>query len=196
MSLENLFTVMNDQGIAQVHPVHPYILMVNHMPMPTMTTLAGAGGCSSDIQLVMQGEGYRSCMYHDTRGIPTVCYGYNLQRSKAAKDISSVGGNYSSVMRGGCLTQPQCQKLLNIDMAWARTGAQQIFGHLSCGCAAAVAVDMTYNLGTAGMKSFNQFDALMRAGRYKEAAADAQHTAWCRQVGTRCSRNVRQISMC
>ena len=96
-------------------------------------------------------------------------------------------------MSGGCLTQPQCQKLLNSDMAWAKSGSKQIFGSLKCGCAAAVATDMTYNLGIAGMKGFPHFIASMKAGNWKQAAADAKDSAWCRQVGTRCTRNTSQI---
>ena len=104
MSLANLFTVMNDQGIAQVHPIHPYVLLVNQKSMPTipLSDLVGkqkpgpnkSGSCKSDIQLIMQGEGFRECKYNDSKGIPTICYGYNLKRSKAASEIKSVGGDY------------------------------------------------------------------------------------------------------
>ena len=41
------------------------------------------GSCSSDTSLIKMSEGYNNCMYHDTKGIPTVCYGYNLKNGNA-----------------------------------------------------------------------------------------------------------------
>ena len=187
--------IFNNQGIYKVPEVHPYILMVRQQPMPAMVALA-SGSCQSDLQLVQQGEGFRACKYNDTKGIPTICYGYNLSRGQARSDITSVGGNYDSVMAGGCLTQSQCTTLLNKDMGSARSGAQSVFGTLKCSCAQAVAVDMTYNLGTAGIRGFPNFIASMKSGNWSKASADAKDSLWCRQVGTRCTRDTNQIMMC
>ena len=187
--------IFNNQGIYKVPEVHPYILLVNHQPIPKLTALA-SNGCYSDLELVKMGEGFRSCMYKDTMGIPTICYGYNLSRSQARTDITNVGGNYDAVMQGGCLTESQCTTLLNKDLSSARSGAQSVFGTLSCACAQAVAVDMTYNLGTAGIKSFTTFDSMMKQGHYNDAAADGKTTLWCRQVGTRCTRDMNQLTLC
>ena len=61
--------------------------------------------CMSDLQLVKDGEGLRTCTYKDTKGIKTVCYGFNLERGTTAKNlIASVGGDYNAVLAGGCLS--------------------------------------------------------------------------------------------
>ena len=33
----------------------------------------------STVDMIKQAEGYRSCMYKDSMGVPSVCYGYNLK---------------------------------------------------------------------------------------------------------------------
>ena len=154
-------------------------------------------GCMSDLDLVKDGEGLRTCTYKDTMGIRTVCYGFNLERGSTAKSmVESVGGDYNAVLAGGCLSQSQCSQLLDKDMASSRSCKRSIYGTLSCACADAVAVDLTYNLGCAGMKGFPNFIAQMKAGQWDSAANNLQSTLWCRQVGRRCPRNVNQIKQC
>ena len=75
-------------------------------------------------------------------------------------------------------------------MGSARSGAQAVFGTVSCACAKAVTVDMTYNLGQAGIASFTTFDSLIKQKKWAEAAADGKTTLWCKQVGTRCTRDM------
>ena len=122
--------------------------------------------CPTDLALIQQAEGFRSCKYLDSVGVPTICYGYNLQNGSARADIASVGGNYDSVMNGSqCLSQAQCTTLLQKRVNVARSGESAIFGNsISCACAKNVLVDMTYNLGQAGLASFGQFDSLMKQG--------------------------------
>jgi len=58
-------------------------------------------------------------MYKDTVGIKTICYGYNLERSFSREDVTNVGGDFDAVMAGGCLSQSQCNTLLDKDTASA-----------------------------------------------------------------------------
>ena len=55
---------------------------------------------------------------------------------------------------------------------------------------------MTYNLGEAGLASFNTFNSLMEAGEWDQAADDLSGTLWCSQVGSRCTRDQNQIRGC
>ena len=158
---------------------------------------SASNGCQSDLALVKDGEGLRTCTYKDTKGIKTVCYGFNLERGTTARNmVTSVGGNYDAVLAGGCLTNAQCSKLLDKDMASARSCKNQVFGKLSCACADAVAVDMSYNLGCSGIKGFPNFIRQMKAGNWNGAVAEVQGTPYCRQVGRRCTRNINQIKQC
>ena len=68
----------------------------------------------------------------------------------------------------------------------------------SCQAAKDVATDMVYNMGPGqdGLGGFYQFNSLMKQGNWAAAAADLKGTAYCRQVGNRCDRNVAMIRSC
>ena len=181
------------------HSAHLLHLTLVPTQEVTFASLQELAGCQSDLSLIEQGEGFRSCMYKDTMGIPTVCYGFNLNKSGASSQVASVGGNYNSVRSGAqCLSQHQCEQLLQTDVNTARSGERAIYGSkVSCQCAKDVLVDMTYNLGQAGLSSFHTFNSLIEQGRWTEAANDLRTgTRWCGQVGNRCTRNMNQIKMC
>ena len=72
-----------------------------------------ASACKTDTELIKEGEGLRKCEYVDTTGNKTVCYGFNLEPSSARANVEAVGGNYDDVYNGGCLTQSQCDQLLD-----------------------------------------------------------------------------------
>ena len=55
---------------------------------------------------------------------------------------------------------------------------------------------MTYNLGKAGLASFNTFDSLVKQGQWAKAAADGRGTKWCSQTGSRCTRDMAQLEKC
>jgi len=81
-------------------------------------------------------------------GVPTICYGQNLQNDYAMKSISDVGGNYEVIMSGGCLSESQCTTLMHQDVERAREGVENIYGYdVSCPCAQNVLVDMAFSLG-------------------------------------------------
>ena len=133
----------------------------------------------------------------DTTGNRTVCYGFNLETGSAKANVEAVGGNYEDVYNGGCLSQSQCSQLLDQQVDVARSGEKQIYGNsISCSCAKSVLVDMTYNLGEAGLASFTTFNSLMESGQWDAAADDLSGTLWCSQVGSRCTRDQNQIRMC
>ena len=70
-------------------------------PNPTLVLLMDlSGSCPSALSMIKSGEGFRSCMYHDTMGIPTICYGYNLQNYNARSSVANVGANFNDVLSG------------------------------------------------------------------------------------------------
>ena len=165
--------------------------------MAMVATFAAASSCQSDTSLIKEGDGYRSCVYTDTTGNKTICYGFNLEVSSAKSEVASVGADYNSVYNGSqCLSQSQCSTLLNDTIATARSGEQQIYGNVSCYCAKEVLVDMTFNLGEAGLSTFNTFNSYIKSEQWDAAANDLYTTLWCSQVGSRCTRDADQIKMC
>ena len=165
--------------------------------MCALISVAYASSCESDTQLIKEAEGYRSCMYKDSVGVKTVCYGFNLETGSAQSEVEAVGGDYNDVINGGCLTQSQCNSLLDKEVDKARDGKKSIYGaHVGCSCADDVLVDMDYNLGTSGLATFTTFQSYIEAKNWDAAADDLYGTAWCGQVGNRCSRDAEQIRAC
>ena len=172
-------------------------LPMTPVPKPFFMLMNLAGSCPSDESMIKQAEGFRSKVYKDTKGIKTICYGYNLERGNARSDIQKVGANYDQVMSGAqSLSQSQCTKLLQSELNKARSAARGIFGTLKCSCAQAVATDMTYNLGSGGISAFHNFIAAMKAGDWTRAQQEGRNSLWCRQVGGRCSRDMGYIAKC
>ena len=144
----------------------------------------------SDTELIKQGEGFRSCTYKDSMGIKTVCYGFNLEKSGASSAVSSAGGNYNSLVSGSeCASQKVCDNLLNKEIQSARQIVKNQYGSISCPAAQAVVTDMAYNLGSGGLSQFKNFKAAVQSKNWNKAAQEMANSAYCRQVGTRCTRN-------
>ena len=122
------------------------------------TQTPDANGCYTDMQLVEMSEGFQACMYTDTTGNPTICYGYNLNNGNAANDLANVGADYTTVMNGGCLSDSQCTSLLQEYVTIAENAVTNIYGSsVSCYCAQYVLDDMSYNMGSAGLATFTTF---------------------------------------
>ena len=63
----------------------------------------GAASAMTDVELIKDGEGYKECTYKDTKGIKTVCVGFNLERGSTSRNaVTNAGGNYDNLLAGGC----------------------------------------------------------------------------------------------
>ena len=162
-----------------------------------LAAVSQASTCYTDTKLIKMSEGYEACMYLDSVGVKTICYGFNLETGDAKSEVEAVGGDYNDVINGGCLTSSQCDSLLDTEVDQARAGEESIYGSTTgCKCADYVLVDMDYNLGTAGLASFTTFQSYIEEQDWDAAADDLYTTLWCSQVGTRCDRDAEQIRGC
>ena len=147
----------------------------------TMCLIGSAEAWKSDTELIKQGEGFRSCTYKDTMGIKTVCYGFNLERGSTARnEVSAAGGDYNSLINGGCASQSVCNKLLDKEVQNARSIVRSQYGSISCPAAQAVVVDLAYNLGSGGLAGFRNFKANIQSKNWNGAAAELANSAYCR----------------
>lgn len=139
-------------------------------------------------------EGYEPHVYIDTEEHPTVGIGFNLDRSDARRRLSAVGANYDKIRAGSAtLTDYQIRTLFNDDMANAVSCASswlyQVWGRMSTDQKSAVA-DMAFNLGCSGLQKFRNMKAALLRGDYGGAADEMRDSKWCRQVKSRCDRNI------
>ena len=92
----------------------------------TLTTEADAPGSFCNARsMIANHEGKRKCVYKDSRGIPTIGIGYNLNNPGARAALAAVGANYDSIMSGAsCLTDAQVMELFEPSYQSAVAGAK------------------------------------------------------------------------
>ena len=138
-------------------------------------------------------EGYYKCVYKDPVGIPTIGVGFNLQKFGAKAEIESVGANYYAVLNGSqCLDDSQIETLFNHDMESAVGCASSWVSNwssLGSGPQSAIA-DMAFNMGCGTLREFVNLKSALEDKNYSKAVEDMKASLWCRQVGSRCERDV------
>ena len=152
-------------------------------PVPTADQIL-----KSIIPRIKQHEGVKPKKYLDTKGIPTVGIGFNLNRSDADAKLKSVGANPIKVKQGKqSLTVPQMETLLVADLKDAMKSA----GTLLPGFTSyppqvqGVLIEMVFNMGKKKVLEFNDFIANLRSKNYEEASAEMLKSKWSKQVGQR-----------
>merc|ERR1711871_1377898 len=157
--------------------------------------LAGIEAC--DPQMLIAGhEGNRKCVYKDSRGIPTIGIGFNLQNYGAKSELAAVGADYSKIIDGSeCLSEQQVSELfLKYSLPQAQAESKRAISNYNSLCCNVKNVidDLSFNLG-GQLSSFGTFDSLIEQGKWEAAGNDLAGTAWCGQVGRRCPDDVGRI---
>mmetsp|Transcript_110762 Transcript_110762/g.155454 ORF Transcript_110762/g.155454 Transcript_110762/m.155454 type:complete len:194 (-) Transcript_110762:58-639(-) len=147
------------------------------------STGSSSGSSSSTGQcagVIKQHEGFVGQVYKDTMGYSTVCWGH-LDRG------ATVGQKF---------TTAQCNAYFKSDYATAYNGAKTLVTNWNSLNAArqCVLIDMTYNLGLGGIRSFHTFLGYVQDGEFSKAASDMMGTAWAGQVGRRASEDSQMLS--
>lgn len=123
-------------------------------------------------------EGVRYVPYRDTKGIPTVGVGHNLQASPLP-----AGWSYPLTdVQVDTLLQSDLQNVymdLNRSLPWW-TDLNDVRQRVIC--------NMTFNLGLNKLVGFKNTLAAMRQGRWDDAAQGMLNSAWASQVGARAKR--------
>lgn len=151
---------------------------------------AMAGECDS-YEREKLNEGYYKCVYKDPVGIPTIGVGCNLRKFGARAEIESVGANYDAVLNGSqCLTDSQIETIFNKDMETAKSCVRGWSGYSEISESAQSALDdMSFNMGCATLSTFGRLKSAISEKNYAAAVEDMKESLWCRQVGSRCSRD-------
>ena len=126
-------------------------------------------------------------------GHPTIGVGFNLDKFGAREEIASVGADYNAVRNGSqCLKDSQIETLFNKDMDTAKSCVESWLsdaGSLGSGPRSAVN-DMAFNMGCATLHEFVSMRKALENKDYSAAVESMKNSAWCRQVGYRCDRDV------
>lgn len=133
-------------------------------------------------------EGFSNKVYLDSRLIPTVGIGFNLQRTDAKDLIEGLGLNYQSVLNGTqSLTNEQTTNLFNITVKEAVQNAKSLFTTFDEQPSQIknVLIDMSFNLGKKGLGEFVKFRRAIDKKDYATAAKEMQQSAWFEQVKSR-----------
>jgi lysozyme len=116
---------------------------------------------------LMRHEGRNLKPYADTVGKLTIGYGRNL---------TDVG-----------ISEAEAQLLLDHDIETAESELGSVFPWTTAldPIRLRVLIDMAFNMGIAGLRTFKRFLAAVETGDYQTAAADMLESRWARQVGKR-----------
>jgi GH24 family phage-related lysozyme (muramidase) len=133
-------------------------------------------------------EGFRPAVYKDTKGIPTVGIGFNLNRPDAPQKLASVGADYNLVRSGKqALSYQQALALHQVDLYNASREASRLLPNYTQQppIVQQIMTDLVYNLGARKLSGWGTTLKNLAMGNYSGAAQSLSKTAWYNQVGRR-----------
>jgi lysozyme len=137
-------------------------------------------------------EGYRDKVYKDTKGNPTIGYGFNLNDSNIRKLVPT------EVIAG---VRPLAKEEAdNIFLTRYNQAAKDAFNYLGKDMLRldpqrqAIIVDMAYNLGANKLGEFKQMKKAIQSGDYNRAASEMKNSDWYKQTGRRARSHVLNFS--
>jgi len=135
------------------------------------------------IDLTQEFEGWSPNIYHDTEGIPTIGYGFNLLdamvKSLIPEDVQS--GKRK-------LTKEEADPIFRALYERAGQDAENIFGEQFSSyppAAQTVFTDMSYNLGANRLDDFVKMIAAAQSQDWANVSKEMEDSKWYNQVGNR-----------
>lgn len=130
-------------------------------------------------------EGVHRTVYKDSRGIPTVGIGFNLQDANNKRILAKYGITNEQLKKG--LSDTQIKQLFEESLKQAKSDAIKFLPDLNrhpINVQNAV-IDMSFNLGLTRLNTFIDFKQSLRNRNYKKAADDMLDSLWAKQTGRR-----------
>jgi lysozyme len=120
-------------------------------------------------------EGFRQMPYHDSEGVLTIGYGFNLQSDGLTEQEASIVLHLRGWNR-------YVELLTALPWAHKLDDARQ-----------GVLLNMAYNLGVNGLLQFKRTLEFIQQGFYAHAADEMLNSKWATQVGPRAHRLSEQM---
>lgn len=130
---------------------------------------------SSIVEQLMRDEGVRHKMYLDSEGIETIGVGHNLR----AKAISQRA--VETILEDDI---EDARRELFIALPWVKDLSEARQG---------VLINMSFNLGIAGLLGFKRTLAAIKEGRWEDARKGILDSKYAQQVGPRAHRLALQL---
>lgn len=131
---------------------------------------------SSELAQLVVDEGYRRCIYDDSRGLKTIGFGHLMLPTDTYK----------------CLTKGQAVALLIQDYSYAENSVDKYYPW-AYGEVRLVLINMTYQLGSTGVSKFKKTLDALQSGAYTRAAVELLDSRWASQTPSRASRLTGRI---
>ena len=119
------------------------------------------------IDSIKQHEGYRSKVYDDSLGIPTIGYGFAIKDLELDEDICDI------------ILERKIKELatrVNLTFSWYRYMPQEIKD---------VVMNMCYQLGVGGFSKFKKTIAYLQNKQFHDASQEMLDSLWAKQTPNR-----------
>ncbi len=130
----------------------------------------------SEIAQLVIDEGYKRCIYDDSRGFKTIGFGHLMLPTDDYK----------------CLTKGQAVQLLLKDYTYAENSVDSRYPW-AYGEVRLVLINMTYQMGSTGVSKFKLTLDALRDENYTLAAIELLDSRWAMQTSNRASRLAGRI---
>lgn len=130
----------------------------------------------SEIAHLVMDEGYKKCVYKDSRKYPTIGFGHLIKPDEKFK----------------CITPKQAVQLLREDYNKAEASVDKEY-YWAYGEVRLVLINMTYQMGSTGVSNFKQTLEHLQDEKYDEAASELLDSAWASQTPSRAAKMAGRI---
>lgn len=148
------------------------------------------------LPLTKWAEGYRDTAYNDSKGIPTIGYGSNLNSSHIRKELEKLGYSLSDLIaKRTQIKEADAEEMLKRGMVQALSDAKQFVGNWKDldPIAQIIILDMSYNLGLTRLSKFHNFKEALESLDYDRARDEMINSKWYNDVGRRSKRLVSMM---
>lgn len=144
--------------------------------------------------MLRRNEGVRLRVYPDTAFQPTIGVGFNLNRPDAKDRLAKIKRTRRGVMNAG-ITEAEADALLDADLTDVLQDLVTLFPDFvdMPERARLVLIDLRYNCGPGGLRTFIHTLQSIKTARWDDAATRLAASQWAEQVGTRAHRAITML---